>query len=259
MTLRARLAHLVAGGLLERRRLDGARLSYEYMLTERGRDFFICLMAAMDWGAKWCSAATDRQLDAIHLGCGERFEPVLVCSKCRDPIRAREVDVKIMGTRRIVAYSTLSRRQRRPGLNLLERKRPCPIGRALKVTGDRWSGLVIRECFLRTRRFDDFMRHLGIASNILSQRLTRLVYLGVLRKTRYQRHPPRYEYRLTDKGLALYVVPLALQTWGERWLEDERPALLLKHRLCGARVIAMLTCGNCHLPTQRHDVAFAEP
>jgi len=68
------------------------------------------------------------------------------------------------------------------------------------VTGDRWSALLIRELFYGSTRFDEFQQRLGIATNILTQRLRRLVELGILTRTAYQQRPARHEYRLTEKG-----------------------------------------------------------
>src|SRR4051812_15920954 len=92
----------------------------------------------------------------------------------------------------------------------------CSIARALEVLGDRWTLLVIRDAFLGVRRFDDFQRDLGVARNVLTDRLGRLVEEGVLERVRYQERPERSEYRLTEKGLDLWPVTMALLRWGGR-------------------------------------------
>src|SRR5262249_11489655 len=130
----------------------------------------------------------------------------------------------------------------------------CAIARTLHVCGDRWTSLVIRECFLGTRRFDEFARHLGIASNILTRRLNRLVDLGMLARLRYQERPIRHEYQLTEKGLDYYGVPLAMLTWARRWLVPDQRGIALRHRPCGQRLTAMLTCRRCATPVARNDV-----
>ena len=88
---------------------------------------------------------------------------------------------------------------------------PCPIAQCLGVVGERWTLLVLREAFFRVRRFDDFQRRLGIARNILADRLSTLVDAGVLERRPYQDRPVRHEYRLTQKGLDLWPVLVALQ------------------------------------------------
>ena len=259
-TLRTRLARLTSAGLLERRRpADGGRFS-EYALTECGRDFFACLATAMRWGERWCADPRAEVARPRHLGCGGRFEPVLACSACGESLEARAVTFELgRGARAELRRWNRARseRQREPGLDLLERERACSIARTLRVLGDRWSALVIRESFLGTRRFDEFQRRLGIAPNILSQRLGRLVEVGVLARRVYQERPRRHEYRLTTRGLDVYPVPLAMLTWGDRWLSGGKPRLVLSHRSCGRRFTARLTCARCDATVERDDVIFA--
>ena len=259
-TLRARLDQLVAGGLLERRQLPGAGSFSEYLLTECGSDFFICLATAMRWGRRWYPSDREKEQAARHLHCGGRFDAILCCSACNRPLEARSVIARLApGARKEFRSSTPrgSTRNREPGLKLLERERACSIARTLRVIGDRWTGLTIRESFLGTRRFDDFEGRMGIAPNILAQRLGRLVEAGVLARRPYQDRPARHEYRLTKKGLDLYPVPLAMLTFGDRWLVAGRPTLLLSHRSCGRRFTSVLTCGRCDEPVHREDIVFA--
>ena len=98
----------------------------------------------------------------------------------------------------------------------------CSVARALEVLGDRWTLLVIRDAFLGVRRFDDFQRELGIARNVLADRLARLVDEGVLERRRYQERPERHEYRLTAKGLDLLPVTMSLHELGRPLLRAAR-------------------------------------
>lgn len=95
-------------------------------------------------------------------------------------------------------------------------KENCPVARGLSAVGDRWNMLILRDCFLGIRRFDAFQAKLGITRHILTDRLRKLVSMGILRKEKYMDHPPRYEYRLTEKGMDLYPVILALINWAEQ-------------------------------------------
>lgn len=95
---------------------------------------------------------------------------------------------------------------------------PCTIARSAAVLGDRWNLLIIHQVSLGTRRFDEMQAALGIGRNILSRRLSRLVADGLLVRVEYQSRPPRYDYRLTQKGRDVYPVLAALAAWGERWL-----------------------------------------
>ena len=124
------------------------------------------------------------------------------------------------------------------------------------MIGDWWSGLIIRECFFGTRRFDAFERRLGIAPNILSGRLRQLVDVGILARVEYQAWPLRQEYRLTDKGLDLYHVPLAMLTWGQQWLAPSDGEPQLTHQTCGTTLRAVLSCDRCGDLVARTDITL---
>jgi DNA-binding HxlR family transcriptional regulator len=122
----------------------------------------------------------------------------------------------------------------------------CSIARTLEVIGDRWTMLILRDAFRGVRRFDDLQRDLGIARNILTDRLQKLVDRGVLSKNPYQSRPVRYEYRLTPKGRDLSPALVALMRWGDKWLaEDGRPPLVLTHKRCGEPVDQSFICWTC--------------
>ena len=133
----------------------------------------------------------------------------------------------------------------------------CSLSRALSVVGDRWTLLVLRDAFLKVRRFGDFESRLGIARRVLAERLTRLVSDGVLEKIAYQERPMRYEYRLTQKGLDLYPVVLALVHWGDAYYAgDAGPPVLHRHKVCGSDFRSVLTCSECG---ERVDARSVEP
>jgi DNA-binding HxlR family transcriptional regulator len=102
----------------------------------------------------------------------------------------------------------------------------CGVAKSLEIIGERWTLLIIRDAFLGLRRFDDFQSSLGIARNVLTERLTRLVEEGLFERVRYSERPERFEYRLTPKGRELNIALTALREWGERHLIEERPLLL---------------------------------
>jgi DNA-binding HxlR family transcriptional regulator len=106
---------------------------------------------------------------------------------------------------------------------------PCPIARTTDLVGDWWTPLVMREAFSGRRRFEDFQRALKVPRAVLARRLDRLVDEGLLKKVPYEEHPPRYEYRLTDKGRAFWDVLAAMWRWGSDWLwgENGPPVILI--------------------------------
>jgi DNA-binding HxlR family transcriptional regulator len=101
-------------------------------------------------------------------------------------------------------------------------KMDCPIARTLDVVGECWTLLIIRDVILGKRRFDEFQESLGIATNVLTARLKRLIEAGILERRPYQKNPVRYEYHLTEKGRQLGPIIRDLKNWGERFLPERR-------------------------------------
>ena len=131
----------------------------------------------------------------------------------------------------------------------------CAVASTLEVIGERWTMHVLRESFLGIRRFEDFRRNIGVARNILSDRLATLVAEGILRRELYSEHPPRHEYRLTRKGVDLYGILIELGKWGNRWSpQPEGPAVVLRHRGCGHVVEPVLACPDCGEPVHAWDL-----
>ena len=132
---------------------------------------------------------------------------------------------------------------------------PCSLARSVAVIGDRWTLLILRDCFLGVRRFEAFQDRLGISRSIITERLQRLVEEGVLKKVPYQERPLRHEYRLTEKGLALHPVILAIVAWGDRYYAgDAGPPLLHRHKACGCDFHPVQTCSECGEPVGARDV-----
>src|SRR3954470_2251522 len=125
----------------------------------------------------------------------------------------------------------------------------CSIARTLAVFGDRWTLLVLREAFNGVRRFEELQRGLGVARDVLTVRLRRLVDEGVLERVPYREagQRRRFEYRLTEKGVDVYPILVALMAWGDRHKADDAgPPVELVHRDCGAPVAIELRCTDGH-------------
>jgi DNA-binding HxlR family transcriptional regulator len=122
----------------------------------------------------------------------------------------------------------------------------CSIAKTLDVVGEWWTLLILRDAFRGTRRFDDFQASLGMARSVLTARLRKLTDEGVLQRSEYSAHPPRYEYQLTDKGRALFPVISALMQWGDNWAPGPAgPPVVFVHDTCGQVTQPMLTCPHC--------------
>src|SRR4029450_7526424 len=101
----------------------------------------------------------------------------------------------------------------------------CSIARALEVVGERWTLLIIRDVLLGLHRFDELQESLGIARNVLTDRLNRRVDEGGLGRGLSTERPERYEYRLTKKGLDLNIALTALRQWGDQYVSAKPPRL----------------------------------
>ena len=129
--------------------------------------------------------------------------------------------------------------------NSLEEEQ-CSIARTVAVIGDRWTLLVLRDCFLRVRRFEDFQARLGVTRHVLADRLKKLVRYGVLRRVPYQARPKRHEYILTQKGLDLYPIIMSIVHWGDVHMVDERGRPRLhEHKSCRKIFDPVMTCSEC--------------
>jgi DNA-binding HxlR family transcriptional regulator len=136
----------------------------------------------------------------------------------------------------------------------------CSVAQCLEVVGEWWSLLIVRDAFLGVTRFDEFRERLGISRNVLNQRLASLVEHGVLVKVPYSEHPPRYDYRLTDKGRDLWPVITTMRQWGDKYAAPAGPPLELVHKACGEIATAELTCAGCGEPMGPRSVrAMAGP
>ena len=118
------------------------------------------------------------------------------------------------------------------------------IEQTLEIVGDRWSFLILRATFRGVHRFSDFVEDLGVARNLLTDRLNKLVDHGLLAKLPYQDRPTRYEYRLTEKGRALSPALVALMQWGDAWCVVDDPTVLV-HDQCDTPLEQHLICPTC--------------
>lgn len=134
-------------------------------------------------------------------------------------------------------------------------KESCSVARTVSVIGDRWTLLILRDCFLRVRRFEEFQSRLGITRHLLADRLRKLTKAGVLKKVAYQDRPQRFEYRLTEKGLDLYPMLMAIVHWGDTHMAGRRGRPMLhRHKACGRDFDPVLVCSECGEPLDARGV-----
>jgi DNA-binding HxlR family transcriptional regulator len=129
----------------------------------------------------------------------------------------------------------------------------CSVARAWSVVGERWTMMILRECFRGHRRFEHFQQKFGLARNVLSERLQKLTDEGILERRPYQTRPERHEYHLTQKGEDLYPVMLELMRWGDRY-KSTTPPVRLVHVACGHEPLATRGCAHCGEQFTRADL-----
>jgi DNA-binding HxlR family transcriptional regulator len=133
----------------------------------------------------------------------------------------------------------------------------CPVAETLDVVGEWWTLLVVRDVFRGIRRFDALQESLGIARNILARRLRALVAAGILEKRPYAERPVRYEYRLTQKGRALFPVLITMMEWGNCWARAETPRVRLLDAETGGEVRPMLVDAATGAPLEPRKLRLA--
>jgi DNA-binding HxlR family transcriptional regulator len=144
----------------------------------------------------------------------------------------------------------------------MKQKKKLPVSSVvstIETVGDRWIIFIIREAFFGNKTFEQFQANLGIATNILSARLKKLVLNGIFERLKNKDDGRRFIYKLTPKGFELYPIILALMNWGDRWLAGkEGPPLLLYHKNCGHRLEPVMCCAHCRKPVHAREVTYEE-
>jgi len=251
-----RLKTLVSHDILYKNAYQTSPTRYEYRLTDKGRDLYPIVLMSWAWETKWCR---DRHIppDLMHRPCGNKMRPLLRCSDCHVDVKPQDVRFS-RGNRRRLAKKIPPRHQRRSkskeGLVDDSGGKTFTI---LDVVGDRWTSLVVAAAFFGLQRYDDIASSIGIATNILADRLRLLVDIGVLDRVPYQDRPQRFEYHLSEMGRDLYSHALAIHEWANRWLirEGESP-LNLRHEHCDRPLVSEVVCSECEQPLVASEVSF---
>ncbi len=129
----------------------------------------------------------------------------------------------------------------------------CSVAQSLEIVGEWWTLLILRNIMLGQRRFEAIQTDLGIARNILSDRLGTLVDHDIVSRVKYQDGPERFEYRLTGRGRDLFPVIVALMAWGDEHQAPDGPPLVLRHA-CGSTAAPVFVCSSCGGPIRFDNV-----
>jgi DNA-binding HxlR family transcriptional regulator len=254
-TLASRLAFLVKNGLFRKIDTRGHPQRGEYHLTRMGAELHPMGLTSWRWERRWHMQKHTHAVNLVHAMCGHRFEPLFVCGHCHDEVKAAEMAFQPRLAARHDPPAAV-RQQRRSIVTIASaRGVGAAVGEGTDILGDRWTYLVIAAMFHGARRFDDLHRELGIATNILSDRLKRLVEAEVVERRGYFSNRRRHEYRLTDKGKDLFPIFASLIGWGDKWLAGPNgPPHDHWHRSCGAPLVAQFVCSHCHAELRPRDV-----
>ncbi|HJY79691.1 MAG TPA: helix-turn-helix domain-containing protein [Candidatus Binatia bacterium] len=255
-----RLKRLVASGLLVRVPYQAHQLRHNYHLTPMGQDLYALALMIRRWERQWVAATAVGGISLVHRTCGSRTEPQCVCMHCGQMVTAQQTSFEdCPGVGR--EPQGQPRRQRRSSVTSIQAPNRSPfLQDAIDILGDRWTYLVLAAAFYRIRRFTAFRQALGIATNILADRLRRLVEAQILTHTPVQERSHVYEYSLTEKGLDLFPVIVAVLQWGDRWLAGPHgPSLILRHQRCGRGLQPSVICDVCGAPLCSSDVDYRLP
>jgi DNA-binding HxlR family transcriptional regulator len=255
-TLTQRLRDLTAQGLLRRVRYSQRPERFEYRLTPMGIELYPAMLALLAFGDKWLKKTAKPPIYLVHNLCGQVCRPVVACSHCRAEVSAKSVTYRDGPGAGVTPVIDAKRNRRPSDPSVLDRGRPSSVAQTLKIIGDRWSFMVIREAFFGVKRFDDLQTKLGIAPNILTDRLDRLVAEGIFVRRKYQDAPERYEYPLTRKGKDLYGPMIAMLRWGDDWLASGKRPLILRHDDCGRDFSPSVVCDHCREPLKAKDMSY---
>ncbi len=250
-----RLRRLDDAGVMRRAVYSKRPPRYEYRLTEMGLGLHDTALMMIRWERRWHFDPNSPMQRPVHSTCGKEFTPEFTCAACGQFADARDV-YATDGPGSGLDKPQGPRAQRR-STKMEETPKTVHkmLERAGELLGDRWTSHVVASAFRGAKRFADFQEQLNIASNILTDRLNRLVEAGILKKHLYQVRPERLSYKLTEEGRDLFPLIMTLMSWGDRWLDGGKGApVIVRHKGCGTKLVPKITCNHCHEVVDHHNV-----
>jgi DNA-binding HxlR family transcriptional regulator len=257
-TLTRRLDALIAEGVFQKKAYATDR--YEYLLSQKGKRLFSSSLLAWQWEVHWCKSEHKQRLPPIlkHKLCDHKLEPQAVCAHCKTIVELNEVqlpDNALNASLQIDAMQSLTKQRR---MRSAEKTMAADTNLATisDLIGDRWTLLTLICAFFGSKRYDDFLQQLDIATNILTQRLNHLVDVDVFERKPYGDSPNRFEYQLTLKGRSLFPIVMILRQWVNAEQKANSSLLEPLHSLCGKPLLIEVQCKQCRKPASIADVRF---
>ena len=228
---------------------------FEYRLTNMGDELLPVILQMDRWEQAW--TRPDEISSFTHRPCGATLRGQVRCRACGRRAGARDVELKLSRAQLRKAPEKTGR-HRRSTISSEDRSRARQaLGPSLDVFGDKWGIEILLCAFFRIRRFNALREVTGISSNILSDRLERLVAAGLLGRGR---DPGRRSgYWLTLKGVDAYAIIVSIHEWADKWARGRyKSPVRLVHAACGETFLPLLTCSNCEQPVRPDDVGVGD-
>jgi DNA-binding HxlR family transcriptional regulator len=261
-TLSNRLGSLVDKGILYRQAYQQAPLRNEYRLTEKGLALYPWALLIWQWESEW-GGADDSLPQYLEHKTAEphQLQPVAVCRHCQAPFSWQDVvrDI-VQGEALADSVSATTMGKQRRSRSVQGSEQDASLSHIVDIIGDRWTVLILAAAFVGLLRYDDLRKQLGIATNILSSRLKMLTEADIFERQQYQNNPPRYEYSLKEKGLALYPFTMVMRQWARDWIDPMPNApFRLVHKNCGKELDVDVICQGCSCVPSPAEVSYRTP
>jgi len=257
-TLTRRLESLLAADVLYKRSYSTSGTRFEYKLTQKGMGLFATSLLCWQWEIEWTNVSPEvLPPELFHSTCGKPLNPQAVCRHCSDALEISEVqwpEINHALDNQLDEIQSFNKRRVRSGA--VKNQQDLSLAYVSDLIGDRWTLLLLIAAFFGVNRYDVFLKQLGIASNILTDRLNLLVDVQVFERVTYQENPPRSEYNLTTKGKSLYPLVMVMRQWVIDWLPAMDPNEQLLHINCGQALVVEVVCGDCGQKPWPKDVKF---
>ncbi len=233
-------------------------LRYGTHLTTMGQALFDVFACMVSWER---AHGSSMELFPVRISHGQCVnpcaEPELICVHCQTPVLARDVSVIETRQNQLESLPTKKTVYRRTANPTRAHQMGLPLVDCIDVLGDKWTIEILVIVFMRVGSFVEIQRVAGISTNVLADRLARLVRMGLLRQTTVEENYRRGSYRITEKGIAFYPILIAIQAWADEWLPNRlRSPLHLKHRPCAGQLNLAVRCAACHKSMSALDSSF---
>ena len=260
-TLARRLKVLVEQEIVYRSPYQKSPVRYEYRLTPKGLQLYGFALGVWAWEHTWLDDdVMDLPPRLVHRKCKHSFMPVCKCLRCEEAITSRSVFNRPNPDGVVTETATIFSKRRSKVDAASHSGADGSLFHATDILGDRWNNLILGGALYGLSRYDEFQRGLGIATNILADRLRFLVDAGLFRRVAYQAAPKRYRYKLTPKGEDYLPVAMALHQWSERWLTDGRGGnVILSHHCHDSPIQFFYCCSVCGEVLDPHEVEIGKP